>query len=78
MEHKNQELTLPKSADPKITSKWTLRYMVQTLLGDLIDFLGDKNTLSDKKNPGLTFGQLLPGPRMNPKRAIEYLFKYKV
>ena len=52
----------PESGDPKITRKGTLtypiNYMIRSLRGDFIDIQGDKNTSTDKKNPGLTFGQL--------------------
>lgn len=71
--------TNPESADPKITPKRTLTYRishtVQPLLGDFIDIQGDKNTSTDEKDPGLTFGQLFLRPRITAKRVIGYLFK---
>ena len=71
--------TYPESGDPKITPKGTLtypiNYMVQSLPGDFIDIQGDKNTSTDEKDPGLTFGQLFLRPRITAKRVIGYLFK---
>ena len=32
--------------------------------------------ISWQRSPGLTFGQLFPGPRMIPRRAVGYLFKH--
>ena len=37
------------SATPKGTLTYPIRYMTQTLQGDLIDVQGDKNTRADKE-----------------------------
>ena len=77
MRHKKQELTNKsstycKSADPKKTPKEILanpiRYMVQTLPGDLIDVQGDKVHQLTKKF-GTDLWLALSSAKNDPKKS---------